>query len=677
MKLLLIIFISILIETFVFNAKSFRMLFGDYEYRNIEISNEIINGLEKVPNTENEYKVIKDNPCITINDIDMNTGTIKVDLLNEKRVKLDICIEYTDSSSKYYRELPIKTINQYKDTSKYTSLHLSGKTNSLKINIIAKNGEIIRINSISLNEQIPVEFRKERYIALALIIGALYYLLHSKKLNEVYSENDRTHVGILTLVIISVLLLITSFNNLSTSNKKIVSNIKQTDSIEYEKHYTDAIIDGHFYLDVIPDRKLTEVENPYDISIRNKENINYLYDFAYYKGKYYVYFTVLPQLLINVPFKLLTGKYINIAYEILLFSILGTMFGIVSIMYIIKKYFPNTKLKTLIWIILTVSFSSMILYLNGRTYVYELAGSCGYWLIMQAVYFTIKAFYKEKISIKSLVMSAISAALAVCARPNLIIISLLFIFIYVYEVIERIRENNEYKKYIVKYVLAIFIPYTIIGILTMIFNYIRFENIFEFGAKYQLTGMDFSHLGIKPSTIPIGLFHYLFNLPIFDFTFPFIHCKAAMPLYFGEYGAPFMGLGVFWMAPISAILLFIPVLKNEIKEKNKKIWHYMLVSLTVALLMIIAITLVAMSYQRYMADFAWLIVWPAIIVVLFIKERINDDLINKMFSVVICISTIICIFAVSSMSIKGEWNKIEENTPKIYYRIEEDFEFWK
>lgn len=73
--IVIIFFISILLEGIVFNINSFRILKNKYQYKQINITEDILNGLEKVE--DNKYIATKDNPEIEINNINMPTGTIK------------------------------------------------------------------------------------------------------------------------------------------------------------------------------------------------------------------------------------------------------------------------------------------------------------------------------------------------------------------------------------------------------------------------------------------------------------------------------------------------------------------------------------------------------------------------------------------------------------------------
>jgi hypothetical protein len=66
-----------------------------------------------------------------------------------------------------------------------------------------------------------------------------------------------------------------------------------------------AFKNGHVYLDDIPDSRLAGLTNPYDPYARR--GIPYLWDTAYYQGKYYCYYGPAPVILVMFPVYWLTG----------------------------------------------------------------------------------------------------------------------------------------------------------------------------------------------------------------------------------------------------------------------------------------------------------------------------------------------------------------------------------
>ena len=94
------------------------------------------------------------------------------------------------------------------------------------------------------------------------------------------------------------------------------------------------------------------------------------------------------------------------------------------------------------------------------------------------------------------VLGSLFGALAFGCRPtaalgNLVLIPLCIAFI------KKRMKSDDVKKIrrMIADICIIALPYVIIGILLMMYNYARFENPFEFGQAYQLTGADQSNYG--------------------------------------------------------------------------------------------------------------------------------------------------------------------------------------
>ena len=85
-------------------------------------------------------------------------------------------------------------------------------------------------------------------------------------------------------------------------------------AVDYDQYARlgDALIHGHTNLDLpVPD-ELAQMSNPYDSDLRGQVagriDIPIYWDHAFYKGKYYCYFGVVPAILLFIPYQLLTGK---------------------------------------------------------------------------------------------------------------------------------------------------------------------------------------------------------------------------------------------------------------------------------------------------------------------------------------------------------------------------------
>lgn len=111
---------------------------------------------------------------------------------------------------------------------------------------------------------------------------------------------------------------------------------------EYEL-MANSLIEGHLYLDYTPNKALDEMENPYDTQMRRALGVHVHWDSAYYNGKYYMYFGVVPAVLVFVPYKLITGYSLASYHATQLFTALY-LIGLFFLMRLISRsFFPGNS----------------------------------------------------------------------------------------------------------------------------------------------------------------------------------------------------------------------------------------------------------------------------------------------------------------------------------------------
>ena len=316
---------------------------------------------------------------------------------------------------------------------------------------------------------------------------------------------------------------------------------------QYEK-MTDAILSGHLYMDYDVDPKLLELENPYDRGQREANGVAYEFDHAYYDGHYYMYFGIVPVFLVCIPLRLL-GIYVT-STDCTQIMAVGAIVGLFALFYAIyKKYAPKLPLATYLCTSCAVSFISLW-YAVKYPSLYCTAITSGVCMAVWGVYFCFKAFVVDTEFKKTILHAALGAsfsALVFGCRPTIGFISLLYIPMIVHYVKENYamffgKEKGKIVyswKEIGKIVAAFALPYVITAILLMIYNYVRFDNPFEFGQTYQLTLVDQSfYMDDKPMFGPGWLAGYL-NDFLFYFVkytdvsdkFPYIHEDGMLVLF--------------------------------------------------------------------------------------------------------------------------------------------------
>lgn len=672
LKFIYIAIISIFIECVIFNINSYRIIDKKYEKQEINLNNIEIYGLEKIE--ENKYLITENNAYIEIKNINKPVGTIKFDAnMNTSDSRYNINFMYKDETTKTYTTggLPTVSINSNVEDTKYLTMQLTGNVQDLKILINGKENTI-EINKIILNEPIPFEFNIIRFICIFMILYFIYIIFISKKIEkEADNKNLIDYIVLLVISIFSIIIII--FTLLNSFSTDIV--LPEISGHVYEQGYTKSILSGKLYLDITPPEELINMENPYDYFTRQKEAPDSLYDIAFFEGKYYIYFSVIPVITLFVPVHILTGAYLNISYAIILYAILGTVFSTLLLRKIILKWFKKTNIKMLLLSFLILLFGNLLLFNVATPRMYEIVSLLGYYLVMQGLYLLfIGLENKEEIKYIHIVGGCISLALAVNARPNLIFVSFFIAPILIKKFIEFIKEKD--KKKIAKYTMSVVIPYLLIGISIMIFNYVRFGSILEFGAKYQLTSNNMPALGYRLSTIPLGIWSMLFNPTKLVSEFPYIVVNSVEPRYLGFYG--FAGAGIFGLSPILYILTLLPIFKNTIKKEKKELWNLMIWSLIIGIVMIIAIILVAASYIRYELDFAWMFLIPTIMLMLVIHEEIKDnEKIKKAYETIVALIILLGVTINLAVGFMSEAKINKRYKPEQFDLLRSKISFWE
>ena len=684
-KIIVILCISLFLEIFLFNMRSFRLVGKNYQSKTVSIEDCEVVGIEKRTGEKGEalYEVTSDMPIIKIPNINQEVGTL---YWNVQRVddihSFSFRTFFSDETSENLRELPTKTINSRVYSTRFVSLRLTGDAKQINLNLNVPKGTLFVLNGFELNKSIPFDFQMFRLITIFLIIWGIYELFHAKVLQEKIDFKQKKQLIITIGMTCVICLLFAQYTIQAMPNTSLLAE-KEGEGIRhtyiYEVEYTKALSQGSLKLLMEPEETLLNLENPYDETARIAAGFDQIYDHVYYQGNYYVYFSILPQLIL-VPFHLLTGQYLNSLWLIIVFAVLGIICTVQLTKKIFAYWFPETKFGHFFLATLLMLFANSLLYTAATPAVYELVAVLGYWLVIGGMNQILGAFTTEKgkVFYGKLATGCLMLACSVSARPNLLLISLLVLPIFIRYFISFWKNRKENKKDWVKYILAILIPYLAIGITLMVLNYVRFDSITEFGARYQLTSNDMEKLGYRMETIPIGIWHYFFNPADISTEFPFINTRPNTPEYMGFYGSGFAGVGIFLLMPISILVFFLPTLRKHIQEKYAGLWWLLLDAIIVAVISAISVTLVGASYNRYSLDFIWLMVVAGICmmeIVWQIAEK--EELLEKIARGIFTVLTLVTICISLGISLRSESRYFERIYPIDYMKLRHSICFWE
>lgn len=544
----------------------------------------------------------------------------------------------------------------------------------------------MKITQIELNKSIPFEVNIFRVVGLICIILLIYSLKTKEFWKEAYDRKNFKQ-NLVLMIIIDIGILVVFFINQGCSNQG---------NDMYNDNLVKALSKGEVSISGTPDTyKLEALDNPYDAVERSKlaRNTDYIWDAAYFHQKYYVYFGVLPALFIMVPYYLITHQLLSSAIVTLIFSLLSIPVLAILTKKVFQKYFKELPFQYMVFSVLMMIFGTMLIWINVAPRFYELVTVAGFFFATLGFLLIFDAEKEEgQISYQEIFLGSFSLAASVACRPTQFFASLLVVPILLRILKNVVQQSVLHQKIddikntknkwstlssFIKLMVVVAIPYLIVAILMMRYNYLRFGSPFDFGEKYQLTVNNMKDLAIRWAILPTGILCNLFGLPTFQAVFPFLHANGNIIDTFGYYYVEDMPGGVFFLAPICFFCFGIGKLWKESRNKELKIFATSL--LIVGLIFTTFISLKAGSTGRYLLDFAWLFVLCGIVIFMEIFRKLETDegkkILGKVFSVIVCFTLIINIL--TGFCTIGGTNSMRHNSPKQYFDAEYTIMFLK
>ena len=360
----------------------------------------------------------------------------------------------------------------------------------------------------------------------------------------------------------------------------------------------DGFRSGHFYLTKEVPPGLARLGDPYDPTANAPyRSAPYgLYDLSYYKGRLYLYFGVVPALILYWPVVALTGQHLYDAQAVTIFYGIGFLASVWVLLGLWRRYFPDVSLWIVVAGLLALGLATGVPMLLPRSEVNEVAISCGYMLTMLALGAMWRALCEPKQKWRWLAAASLAYGLAVGARPTLLFGAVILLV----PVVQAWRKRQP----IWPLLIAATVPIALIGLGMMLYNAGRFSNPLEFGLRYQL-------LGDRQATQQFFSLRYLwfsfrvyFLAPVrWSRQFPFVRDIVVPPVPSGH-GWVEHPFGVLANTPVVWLALAVPLAwRNRAAESCSLLRWF---TLAVALLLGIGILLADLYYYtavRFEAEF--------------------------------------------------------------------------
>lgn len=438
----------------------------------------------------------------------------------------------------------------------------------------------------------------------------------------------------------------------------------------------DAFIKGQLHLDVEPTKELLMLENPYVPDARN--GIGFMYDRAFYNGNYYSYFGVAPILAVYLPFYLITGNLPTDSLVMAFFSLVTALFLPWAVIEWAKLRKENIRPWFACVCALGAYFASGVLLVQrGRMPFYYIASIAGMAFISAFLFFILKAYnFRNKAArIIMLFFAGLSFGLAFHSRINSVVAPavLVAVFVIIY-FIRSIKEKKLPSFFGEMFVLAL--PVAAAVGASLYYNYLRFGDILQFGADYQLTVFNASLYEVSASGLAGSIHHFFLQPFVPQDIFPYIQLGYHRFADYGKNMYTDSNFGIFAF-PFMLSLLLSPVLlkSKKISGNGKAMLSASIVSLLLTAFLDFCMGGVIFRYTTDISLVAAFVSAAVILEACFILQRdypANVACVSKKaVTAGVALTAVFCIAV--AISLNGNF---VEYDPDYYCAFKDFFAFW-
>jgi hypothetical protein len=440
---------------------------------------------------------------------------------------------------------------------------------------------------------------------------------------------------------------------------------------DYYNVLGDGFLDGQLSLPVKPAKELLALPNPYDPVANGPYR---LHDLSLYKGRYYMPWGPTPALTLFLPFRLLGLGDMPENLAVVLFSLGGLVFSILLLRLLVRRFLPTTPLWVQLAAIVALAFENVAPFILRRPAVYEVAISAGYCFTFAGLYLLFTGVLTERRSLLRLALGSLCLGLAVGARPNLLLVALVLVFVW------RLARRGALRAIRVRVAAALIGPLLLCVAALVLYNYARFHSPLEFGQRYQLAGVEVRKKDtFNPSYIVPGLYYYLFAPARLNLNFPFFHLPPP-PAYPGHVPAGYDGVEVTGgLFPNVPILLVLPAVVPFVFARRLKLPSG-LGAIVGTLTLIGAAIVLALSFafwgttMRYEMDFLALLLLAALLVWLAAVSAVGKSRsVRRLFSVGGAVLVGYGALVGAAISVTGYYDSLRTGSPGTYRTLERFF----
>ena len=425
---------------------------------------------------------------------------------------------------------------------------------------------------------------------------------------------------------------------------------------------TQALLRGQLHIAVEPRPELFELTEPY----RPGRNAPYRYhDASLYRGRYYLYFGVVPVLAAFAPWRLVGLGDLPEPAAAAAFALVGFVFSALLLRHLLREHLrAPPKAITQVLAFLVLGLSNVMPFILRSSHVYEVAIAAGFAFSAGAAWLFASAGTGETPSLRRLALAGLLLGLAVGCRPNLVFL------IPVLPLLAIPRGQRPSWRAAVRPTLAVLAPFALCALGLGLYNLARFDSWTEFGTRYQLVGVE--PIAQLESRAVIPTLYYDFLAPPtlridFPFVFPDHDWSWSLP---DGYFLDSSTTGAFAHAPYLLILLALPwVLRGAAVREPDGLRRRLVVLVAAGFAVPLATAFAfASTAMRFQADFLHLLLVPALVLWLVLATWVSDRR-RRLFRIIVALVFGWSTFAAVAISITGV-DPLHRSNPDLFASLE-------
>ena len=600
--------------------------------------------------------------------VNQNVKNVYVDLELQESECAKVVVSLTDAGDAYSYNLPEITVVPGVKSTYYTNIYPYGRVNQMQVRVTVPEWSNSTIHFIAVNVSKPFGFKWMRFVVLSLMVMFFYYIKNEKAvIHQVYCKRGNSKQ--LLLIAIAVFLILIFVGFLVRVNPAFVK-LPWPHQHQYQE-LARAFKDGDVSLPYEPSKELLQATNPYDTIALMVDNIEYRMDYAYYQGKYYVYFGIIPELLLFLPYHTLTSMDLP-NYVAMYILCAGFVIGVFGLLWeIVHRFAKKVPFLHYLLMCLSVCFFSSYVLMMVRPDIYNIPIMAGTCFTMWGLFFWLRGLQFIKKRIIYIFLGSLCMAMVAGCRPQMLLYQVVVIPLF-YSFI--VNERSMFSKKSWKETICFCLPYLLIGLLVFWYNDARFGSGFDFGATYSLTSNDMNHRGFNLSRVFQGLFSFFIQPPVINGVFPFLFSTELATNYMGKNMTEFTFGGIYTTNLIltGAFLVFFKIKKKITSQIRAILQCLSISSLTIAIFDVNG----AGILQRYMGDMVLGLLLAAVLIWVLLLDN------NEKNSHYIVLSNIFCILVATGLLYsfliifaKGDSSCLQNSNPSLFFRATSYFKF--